>query len=95
MEIDGYTVSDVVMFWRDTPVVGVEDAELPQVSAVLLLRSCRSAPSSSSYIPRNVVVSILIANLFPSRPTTHPISYVTWLPTTAILISSMWNIRIL
>ena len=29
--LDGYTVSDVVMFWRDTPVVGVEDAELPQV----------------------------------------------------------------
>lgn len=30
--IDGYTVSDVVMFWRETPVVGVEDAELPQVT---------------------------------------------------------------
>lgn len=31
---DGYTVSDVVMFWRETPVVGVEDAELPQVSCL-------------------------------------------------------------
>ena len=30
--VDGYTVSDVVMFWRETPVVGVEDAELPQVT---------------------------------------------------------------
>ena len=28
--IDGYTVSDVVMYWRDKPVVGVEEAELPQ-----------------------------------------------------------------
>lgn len=27
---DGYTVSDVVMYWKDTPVRGVEDAELPQ-----------------------------------------------------------------
>ena len=27
---DGYTVSDVVMYWRDKPVVGVEEAELPQ-----------------------------------------------------------------
>ena len=27
---DGYTVSDVVMYWRDNPVVGVEEAELPQ-----------------------------------------------------------------
>ena len=27
---DGYTVSDVVMYWRDQPVVGVEKAELPQ-----------------------------------------------------------------
>ena len=28
--IDGYTVSDVVMYWRNTPIRGVEDAELPQ-----------------------------------------------------------------
>lgn len=28
--LDGYTVSDVVMYWKDTPVVGVEEAELPQ-----------------------------------------------------------------
>jgi len=28
--LDGYTVSDVVMYWRDKPVVGVEDAKLPQ-----------------------------------------------------------------
>ncbi|GBP17010.1 Gamma-aminobutyric acid receptor subunit beta-like [Eumeta japonica] len=27
---DGYTVSDVVMYWKETPVRGVEDAELPQ-----------------------------------------------------------------
>ena len=27
---DGYTVSDVVMYWREKPVVGVEEAELPQ-----------------------------------------------------------------
>lgn len=31
---DGYTVSDVVMYWRDEPVVGVEDAELPQFTIV-------------------------------------------------------------
>jgi len=30
IESYGYTVSDVVMYWRDQPVVGVEDAELPQ-----------------------------------------------------------------
>lgn len=30
IESYGYTVSDVVMYWRDKPVVGVEDAELPQ-----------------------------------------------------------------
>ncbi|XP_061706153.1 gamma-aminobutyric acid receptor subunit beta-like isoform X2 [Cydia pomonella] len=27
---NGYTVSDVVMYWKETPVRGVEDAELPQ-----------------------------------------------------------------
>jgi len=27
---DGYTVSDVVMYWRNTPIRGVEEAELPQ-----------------------------------------------------------------
>jgi len=30
IESYGYTVSDVVMYWRVEPVVGVEDAELPQ-----------------------------------------------------------------
>lgn len=56
--IDGYTVSDVVMFWRETPVVGVEDAELPQVRTYIcvlvkhdLLICCfwmRSSPSSDT-----------------------------------------------
>ena len=32
--LDGYTVSDVVMYWRDEPVVGVEEAELPQFTIV-------------------------------------------------------------
>ncbi|CAG9563557.1 unnamed protein product [Danaus chrysippus] len=32
IESYGYTVSDVVMYWKDTPVRGVEDAELPQFS---------------------------------------------------------------
>ncbi len=27
---DGYTVKDVLMYWKPTPVRGVEDAELPQ-----------------------------------------------------------------
>ena len=31
---DGYTVSDVVMYWREDPVVGVDDAELPQFSII-------------------------------------------------------------
>ncbi|CAG9803061.1 unnamed protein product [Chironomus riparius] len=30
IESYGYTVSDVVMYWRNTPIRGVEDAELPQ-----------------------------------------------------------------
>lgn len=34
IESYGYTVSDVVMFWRETPVVGVEDAELPQFTII-------------------------------------------------------------
>lgn len=32
--IDGYTVSDVVMYWTDTPVNGVEDAKLHQFTIV-------------------------------------------------------------
>ena len=32
--IDGYTVSDVVMYWREEPVVGVDKAELPQFTIV-------------------------------------------------------------
>lgn len=27
---DGYTVTDVLMHWRNTPIRGVEEAELPQ-----------------------------------------------------------------
>eukprot|EP00095_Tigriopus_kingsejongensis_P004989 maker-scaffold96_size378025-snap-gene-2.49 protein:Tk04989 transcript:maker-scaffold96_size378025-snap-gene-2.49-mRNA-1 annotation:"gamma-aminobutyric acid receptor subunit beta-like" len=34
IESYGYTVSDVVMYWREEPVVGVEDAELPQFTIV-------------------------------------------------------------
>jgi Neurotransmitter-gated ion-channel transmembrane region. len=31
---DGYTVSDVVMYWKDTPVRGVDEAELPQFTII-------------------------------------------------------------
>lgn len=31
---DGYTVSDVVMYWRNTPIRGVEEAELPQFTII-------------------------------------------------------------
>ncbi|XP_067118247.1 gamma-aminobutyric acid receptor subunit beta-like isoform X1 [Centruroides vittatus] len=34
IESYGYTVRDVVMYWTDTPVVGVEEAELPQFSII-------------------------------------------------------------
>lgn len=28
--VDGYTMSDVLMYWQPTPVLGVFDTELPQ-----------------------------------------------------------------
>ena len=31
---DGYTVLDVVMYWQDTPVMGVDEAELPQFTII-------------------------------------------------------------
>lgn len=31
---DGYTVLDVVMYWKETPVRGVEEAELPQFTII-------------------------------------------------------------
>lgn len=31
---DGYTVTDVVMYWKPTPVRGVEGAELPQFTII-------------------------------------------------------------
>ncbi|XP_044573410.1 gamma-aminobutyric acid receptor subunit beta-like [Drosophila ananassae] len=31
---DGYTVSDVVMYWKPMPVRGVEDADLPQFTII-------------------------------------------------------------
>lgn len=31
---DGYTVTDVLMYWRNTPIRGVEDAELPQFTII-------------------------------------------------------------
>jgi len=31
---DGYTVSDVVMYWKETPVRGVDEAELPQFTII-------------------------------------------------------------
>jgi len=34
IESYGYTVSDVVMYWREEPVVGVDKAELPQFTIV-------------------------------------------------------------
>ena len=30
----GFVVSDVVMYWRDTPVIGVQEAELPQFTII-------------------------------------------------------------
>ena len=55
--LDGYTVSDVVMFWRDTPVVGVEDAELPQVTSQMF-------PSLFIYL-FNQIKNIAVYNLGP------------------------------
>nr|CAD7413104.1 unnamed protein product [Timema poppensis] len=34
IESYGYTISDVVMYWKDTPVRGVEEAELPQFTII-------------------------------------------------------------
>ncbi|KAG5682910.1 hypothetical protein PVAND_012228 [Polypedilum vanderplanki] len=34
IESYGYTVTDVVMYWRNTPIRGVEDAELPQFTII-------------------------------------------------------------
>ncbi|XP_071452831.1 gamma-aminobutyric acid receptor subunit beta-like isoform X2 [Hetaerina americana] len=34
IESYGYTVLDVVMYWQDTPVMGVEEAELPQFTII-------------------------------------------------------------
>ncbi|XP_043233376.1 gamma-aminobutyric acid receptor subunit beta-like [Amphibalanus amphitrite] len=34
IESYGYTVKDVVMYWKETPVVGVEEAKLPQFTIV-------------------------------------------------------------
>ncbi|KAL1116300.1 hypothetical protein AAG570_005795 [Ranatra chinensis] len=34
IESYGYTVTDVVMYWKDTPVRGVEEAELPQFTII-------------------------------------------------------------
>ncbi|XP_061387949.1 gamma-aminobutyric acid receptor subunit beta-like [Musca vetustissima] len=34
IESYGYTVSDVVMYWKPTPVRGVEDAQLPQFTII-------------------------------------------------------------
>ncbi|XP_073999978.1 gamma-aminobutyric acid receptor subunit beta-like isoform X2 [Rhodnius prolixus] len=34
IESYGYTVSDVVMYWKETPVRGVEEAELPQFTII-------------------------------------------------------------
>lgn len=34
IESYGYTVTDVVMYWKPTPVRGVEDAELPQFTII-------------------------------------------------------------
>lgn len=32
--VDGYTVMDVLMYWKETPVRGVEEAELPQFTII-------------------------------------------------------------
>lgn len=32
--LDGYTVADVLMYWRSTPIRGVEEAELPQFTII-------------------------------------------------------------
>lgn len=32
--LDGYTVMDVLMYWKETPVRGVEEAELPQFTII-------------------------------------------------------------
>ncbi|XP_037090077.1 gamma-aminobutyric acid receptor subunit beta-like isoform X2 [Pollicipes pollicipes] len=34
IESYGYTVKDVVMYWKETPVVGVEEAKLPQFTII-------------------------------------------------------------
>lgn len=34
LSADGYTVMDVLMYWKNTPVRGVEEAELPQFTII-------------------------------------------------------------
>lgn len=57
---DGYTVSDVIMAWSDTPVLGMQDAKLPQftiLSHETSNRRVRLATGVYQVIINDVVIS--------------------------------------
>jgi gamma-aminobutyric acid receptor subunit beta len=47
---DGYTVSDVVMYWRSTPIRGVEEAELPQFTILGYETNDRKVENGKVYL---------------------------------------------
>ncbi|GIY04221.1 gamma-aminobutyric acid receptor subunit beta-like [Caerostris extrusa] len=60
IESYGYTVADVVMYWTATPVVGVEDAELPQFSIMKYETTNRMEKLATAL--RVSLVSFVVAN---------------------------------
>lgn len=58
--VDGYTVRDVVMYWTETPVVGVEDAELPQFSIIKYETKDRKEKLATGNIYPTLILSHLL-----------------------------------
>lgn len=66
--IDGYTVSDVLMYWKPTAVLGVFDAELPQFTILGYETNDRKVLPWSNYyfleIPLNWISFDITYNLY-------------------------------
>ncbi|KAF2356050.1 Neurotransmitter-gated ion-channel [Trinorchestia longiramus] len=63
IESYGYTLADVVMYWRDIPVVGVEQAELPQFTIMGYNATYRTEELATGFYRRLTITFELARNI--------------------------------
>ncbi|XP_046394630.1 gamma-aminobutyric acid receptor subunit beta-like isoform X2 [Ischnura elegans] len=91
IESYGYTVLDVVMYWQDTPVMGVDEAELPQFTIIGYETNDRKVKVQSLHLKKERLATGIYQRLSLSFKLQRNIGYFvfqTYLPSILIVMLS-------